>query len=206
MDKREFIIMQKAFQFLLLLLATTIFSVAIQSCAYRSPMNDFFGIQMEPEQIDNFQIIEFNPQQGIKYANAPDMNPRLYGWAELLVTAIKIKVTNKTQSPVEYDYYIDAFSITSKDGKTYGLDKGRLEDYPPFDVIEPGESVEFLTSLPENYWDIINMRQSSPGAPSITNQFWKGENSLSFTKKDIALITVHLSGGATIVLKPTPAP
>ena len=198
--------MQKAFQFLLLLLAAAAFGVVLQSCAYRSPMNDFFGIQMKPDQVDNFQIIEFSPQQGIKYANAPDMNPRLYGWAELLVNTIKIKVTNKNESPVKYDYYIDTFGITRKDGKTFGLDKGRLEDYPSFHVIEPGESVEFLLSMPENYWGIINMRQSSPGAPSITNQFWKGENSLSFKKEDIAFITVHLAGGATIVLKPTPVP
>ncbi len=195
--------MQKRFQ-LILFITLLCSTIIVQSCAYRSPLDDFFGIEMKPEEADNFKIIEFNPQQGIKYANALDMNPLVYAWAELLVNEIKIKVTNKSQSPIRYDYYIDTFSITTKDGKSRSLDKGRLEDYPFSKIIEPGGSVEFLLSLPQDYWKIINMRQSAPGAPSITNQFWKGENSLSFKKEDITLITIRLADGTIIVLKPTP--
>ena len=186
------------------LIAVLCAAILLFSCASRSLINDYFGIQMDPAEADNFRIDSYSPEKGVRYANTLNMNPLVNAWAEVLVNVIKIKVSNNSDRPIGHDYRLDHFFITDAKGRELGLDKGRLEDYPSKKQIEPGESVEFLLGLPTDYWTLQGMREAPTGVNNYTNKFWKGENSLAIDQANIKSLKVQFSDSTTIILKQIP--
>ena len=92
-------------------------------------MDDFFGIQMDPQYIDNFEIISYSEFEGAKYKSNALMNPLVYAYAEMGPNTVHIKIINTDSSPLKINFNIDEFYLHLEKEK-YVLSKGDRENYP----------------------------------------------------------------------------
>ncbi len=168
-------------------------------------MDDFFGIQMNPEERNDFHIIDYSPRQGARYQSNVHMNPLVYAYAEIYLDKIHIKVVNLSKTPILYDYDLDEFYLFKKDKhEKFILIKEDREKYPDKGIIRPEQEQEFTVLLPMNFWETIGMRNPQSHNASYTTKFWKGENTLEFQKNEIDYLQVVLNGDTSIILKPIP--
>lgn len=185
--------------------------IYVWACA-QQPLNDFFGITMNPENSSGFIIKDYSEQTGVQYISAQTMNTNLFAWAEIGVNTMKIKVVNNSDEDVLMDYHLDRFTLVNKNHEEFTLYKGDEYHYPSKNRIKPYTSVEFLLEYPLDFWQSVGMKPSigwtgkeeKPAFGNYLLEFWKGQNQLRFDKDDIVLLTVKLGGEATIVLKPVP--
>lgn len=175
-------------------------SLILSACS-SVPMDDFFGIQMPPEDADKFKIVSYSESEGVKYASTFSMNPRVYAYAEMRVEEILIKVVNASDDTLKSNYNQDEFYLYDKDGETYALLKGDREDYPQKKYIAPGEERQFKLYLPKNFWETLGMTRPFK---NYTYEMWGGSNNLSFYKENVKGLKVVLGGKTVIILKPIP--
>jgi hypothetical protein len=173
-------------------------------CATTKPVNDFFGIEMYPKDIDNFKVKTYTVESGISYASSPFMNPNLFAWAEVETRFLRIKLVNNTKKPIPLIYDMDTYTLFLKNGEQAELQKGNRFTYNRHSPLNPGASVEFLLEFPEDYWSRIGKNDPHPDNPNYLEDFWKGENSLNFAKEQIEHIEVNLGGMTYILLKQVP--
>lgn len=176
----------------------------IFGCAAQAPLNDFFGIKMNFEDQQDFQIKSYSVQKGASYSSNMNMDNRIYAWAEMSHEAITIRVINTSDQAIPINYNMDRFVLITNEGKEFVLDKGTLFAYSGKNQIDPGGSCDFHLKLPENFWDTIGMQNVQSHTADYLKDFWTGLNKMVFLKETIDLLIVELAGPTTIVLKPVP--
>ncbi len=167
-------------------------------CSSSSAINDFFGIEMPPSEVDYFKIVGYTETSGISYQSTRNMNPDLYAWAGLEGTNIRIKITNNSDEPIEVNYETDQFLLVEKDGNEFILNKGSRIEYTDFDPIRPNSSIELVLELPKDYWKTVGAMQN----PDYMKDFTKEQSTVMFDKEKIKSIQIKLGYTKTIILKP----
>ena len=85
------------------------------SCGSLDPVNDYFGIKMNPEEEESFRIVSYNEEKGIKYQSSMSMDSDVNAWAEIgvedfvvpgnrpeLIKKIRKQIVATTAEPVFY--------------------------------------------------------------------------------------------------------
>ncbi len=166
-------------------------------------LDDFFGIQMDPQYSDSFEIVSYSAQEGAKYKSNMFMNPLVYAFAEFKPNSIHIKIVNIDSSPLKVNYNLDKFFLYTDDDKLT-LTKGDRERYSVKKEIRTNDSFELDLELPTNFSDTIGMTSPQSHNSNYTIDFWKGENTLNIVKEKVKYIEVNLGSDIVIILKPTP--
>ena len=180
--------------------------IGFNACS-TTPMNDFFGIEMNPAAANRFKIVSYSDENGAQYASTFEMNPLVFAYAEIKPDFLLLKVINRSQKPIPTDYNEDLFEIITVDSSRYVLLKGERDDFPEQTFVQPGKTIQFKLFFPNDFTKTEGMN----GAP-FHNSFgkfevWKGEgNLLNFAKDRISEIIVSLGKSTTLVLKPIPQP
>ncbi len=170
----------------------------LTGCSSSSAINDFFGIEMPPSEVNYFKIIGYTESSGISYQSTKNMNPDINAWAGLEGTYIRIKITNNTDEPLEINYDSDQYLLIEKDGKEFILNKGDRVDYNNLNPIEPNSSIELVLELPKDYWSRVGVKQN----PDYMKDFTREQNTLTFEKEKIKDIQIKFGYTKTIILKP----
>ncbi|NOX67327.1 MAG: hypothetical protein GXO85_16390 [Chlorobi bacterium] len=170
----------------------------LTGCASSSAINDFFGIEMPPSEVNYFKIIGYTESSGISYQSTKNMNPDINAWAGLEGTNIRIKITNNTDEPLGINYNSDQYLLVNKDGKEFILNKGDRVDYNNLNPIEPNSSIELVLELPKDYWSRVGVKQN----PDYMKDFTREQNTLTFEKEKIKDIQIKFGYTKTIILKP----
>jgi len=97
-------------------------------CSSTTAINDLFGIEMPPSEVNYFKIVGYTESSGISYQSTRNMNPDLYAWAGLEGTNIRIQITNNSNEPVVINYNKDQYLLREIDGNELILDKGNIHD------------------------------------------------------------------------------
>ena len=173
------------------------------SCS-QTVVNDFFGIEMNPEHEKDFKIFSYSVTDGVKYSSNPQMNPLVYAYAELQVNSVLIKIVNMDTIPIQLNYYIDEYILHSTKNEIYKLLKGDREKYSDKINIGFNESRELALELPSIFWETIGMKNPQSHLEDYTEEFWTGENRTNFAKDEIKYIEVVLGKNTVIILKLIP--
>jgi len=184
------------------ILSLVVLIIILASCSPKV-IDDFFGIQMQPDQVKNFKIVSYSPQDGAKYSSNMYMNPSVFAYAEFATNSIHIKVGNFNSTPIKINYNLDEFYLYTEDEKL-ALSRGDRERYSEKKEIKPNEFIEFDLELPTNFLDSIGMRSPQSHSANYTIEFWKGQNSVNMVKEKIKYIEVNLGTDISIILKPIP--
>ena len=167
-------------------------------------INDFFGIQMNPEYKNDFKIVSYSDKDGVKYSSNAKMNPLVYAYAELQVNSVLIKIVNMDTIPLHLNYYIDEFILHYTKDETCKLLKGEREKYFDIKTIGYNKSRELDLELPSKFWETVGMKNPQSHLEDYTEEFWTGENRINFAKDEIKYIEVILGKSTVIILKPIP--
>jgi hypothetical protein len=174
------------------------------SCSPLPPINDYFGIKMNPDDAKNFKIISYSEKGGASYHGSLKMDEKIFAYAELGDKVFIIKIVNESDKPVATNFNTDHFSFLTADNKTFVLKKGRVEDYHSKSQIEPNAALEYRLQLPSDFWSTVGMKDANTMDANYRTEFWTGLNQLRLLKKDIVSITIRLGGEITLILKQVP--
>ncbi len=131
------------FKLVFIFITITLLSL-FAGCSSSSAINDFFGIEMPPSEVQYFKIIGYTETSGISYQSTKNMDPNIYAWAGLEGTNIRIMITNNSEAPIKLSYDADQFILIEKEGKEYILNKGDRIAYSNYDPIKPNTSIELV--------------------------------------------------------------
>lgn len=176
----------------------------IAGCSSSGAVNDYFGIEMHPSEVDRFVIKAYTERTGISYSSTANMNPNLFAWGEFGHDYFKIILVNNTAVPVTLSYDMDQYTLMLNNGEEYIFTKGNRFTYNSNDPLEPNSSVEFSLDLPQNFWQTVGTQNVQSTNASYTTDFWTGQNTLNFEKEEVKYIQVKLSLTTDIILKRVP--
>ncbi len=185
-----------------LILLILLFSIV--SCSATTAINDFFGIKMPPNESDYFKIVAYSESSGISYQSTPNMDPNIFAWAGLEGDVLRVKLVNKSDTPINLNFDSDQYIIVTNDNEEYICIKGDIITYSNLSPINKQNSVELLLELPQNYWDTVGMKKTQSSRENYTHDVWKGQNTLVLEMKDVKYIKINLGFTTNIVLKPVP--
>ena len=74
-----------------IMVAAIIMLGLLTGCSSSSAINDFFGIEMPPSEVDYFRIVGYTETSGISYQSTKNMNPDLFAWAGLKTQMSELK-------------------------------------------------------------------------------------------------------------------
>lgn len=174
-----------------------------EACGPLNPVNDFFGIQMNPDEETNFQIVSYSDVDGISYKNSVSMNPKINAWAEISTKEIVLKIINNSDEEIPLNYTADQFILITKDSEYY-LGKGDRHNYFAIGRIAPKTSQMFNLDLPLEYGNISRSGSGNVNARSVIRNYAKEEGNLGVNKEAIKYIIAKF-GKISIVLKRIPA-
>lgn len=181
-------------------------SLVLVSCASTNPINDFFGIQMNPEEEQNFQIVKYNETDGVTYQSSRDMDPSISAWAEIGVEDVRIKIVNTSKQSIPMNYNVDQFIIITNE-KQYVLEKGKRDKYFSHTSIEPNSDVELFLKLPNDYVTNFNQQFEVSNGTELTKRviqdYSKLGNQENVNKENIRYILIKL-GRRVLLLKRVP--
>jgi hypothetical protein len=172
--------------------------VLLYGCASFEPVNDFFGIQMNPLEEASFRIISYDDNEGVKYTSSPNMDFNISAWAEIGVEDITFKISNKSGRDIPLSYFNDDFIVIT-DEKEYHLDKGNRRDYFFGDKISPGSEVEITLKLPSDFEQDFAKRGDAKLDKDIMGDFSKNWSLRSIVKENIKYIVIKLSDVAILL-------
>ncbi len=176
----------------------------IAGCSSSGAVNDYFGIEMHPSEVDRFVIKAYTERTGISYSSTANMNPNLFAWGEFGHDYFKIILVNNSAVPVTLSYDMDQYTLVLNNGEEYIFTKGNRFTYNSNDPLEPNSSVEFSLDLPQNFWETVGTQNVQSTNTSYTTDFWTGQNTLNFEKEEVKYIQVKLSLTTDIILKRVP--
>lgn len=185
------------------LLFLVILFVFVQ-CSSSTAINDFFGIKMPPNESDYFQIVAYTESSGISYKSSPNMDPDIFAWGGLEGQTLRIKLGNKSNSPLNLNYGSDQFIIVTNDNTEYVCEKGNINTYNNLSPIREQNMVELLLELPQSYIDKVGMTSVQASGDNPTHDIWKGQYSLGLGIRDVKYIKIILGFSTNILLKPVP--
>lgn len=172
------------------------------SCGQLNPINDFFGIQMNPDEETNFQIISYSDRDGITYKNSVTMNSKINAWAEISTNVITLKIINNSDQAIPLNYTADQFILITESDEYY-LGKGGRANYFSKGEISPQSSEMFNLDIPLEYGNIARSGSGNVSARSVLRNYNKSEGNLSVPKDGIRYFIVKF-GKVTVVLKKIP--
>jgi len=167
-------------------------------CSSSTAINDFFGIEMPPSEVNYFKIIGYTESSGVSYQSTRNMNPDLFAWAGLEGSNIRIKITNNSNESIEANYDADQYLLVEKDANEFILNKGDRITYQNYNPIGPNKSIELILELPKDYWKTVGTKQNSDHMQDLIS----GQNTLTFEKDKIKYIQIKFGYTKTIILKP----
>ena len=179
-----------------------IISALMVTCSPKE-INDFFGIAMNPEYVDEFQIISYSVE-GVNYRSNDQMNPLVYAYAELQINSVLIKIVNMDTLPIHLDYNYDEYILHTITDEKYQLLKGDNKIYTSIGDIGYKESVELTLEMPSDFFQTIGIKNPQSLLADYTEEYWKGENRLNFAREEINYIEVILGKSVVLILKPIP--
>lgn len=180
----------------LLIITTSLFFLS--ACSSSLAINDFFGIEMPPSEVNYFKIVGYTESSGISYQSTGNMNPDLYAWANLEGTNIRIRITNNSNEPVEINCNKDQYLLEETDGKEIILDKGNPLDYENLNPLTPQSSIEFILELPKESLKSLNIDQNA----KYLNDMAREHNTSFYDITRIKNLQVKLGYTKMIILKP----
>lgn len=172
--------------------------ILITSCSSSSAINDFFGIEMPPSEVDYFRIVGYTESSGISYQSTKNMNPNLFAWAGIEIKSIRVIISNSTNEPIELKFNDDQFLLIEKEGNEYVLDKGSMLDYDNKSPIAPNSSVELVFELPKDYVNSLYINRND----DFLNDMTREQNTAFYDKERISKLQIKLGYTKTIILKP----
>ena len=170
----------------------------LSACSSSLAINDFFGIEMPPSEVNYFKIVGYTESSGISYQSTRNMNPDLYAWANLEGTNIRIRITNNSNEPVEINCNKDQYLLIETDGKEIILDKGNLLDYENLNPLTPQSSIELILELPKESLKSLNVDQNA----KFLNDMTREHNASFYDIARIKNLQIKLGYTKTIILKP----
>lgn len=176
--------------------------VLLNACGPLNPINDFFGIQMNPTDEANFVIVKYTDVDGISYKNSINMNPNINAWAEITSDEITVKVVNNSNVEIPLNYTADQFIIIT-DEKEYVLGKGERAEYFKKGAISPKASEIFNIELPLDHNNIARSGSGNVSTRTVLRNYSNTESKLNVSLDDIEYFIVKL-GKISIVLKKVP--
>ena len=188
-------IMKKTLIFILI-------SIFLDSCGTTTPVNDFFGIQMKPEEENNFKIVSYDEIDGIKYQSSPTMDNDVLAWAEINPESIVIKIVNNSPRAIPLNYFSDNFILIT-DQKEYILNKGKQQNYFSDYKLLPGTDDEQSFKLPSDFAQDFVKRGGAILNKDIMGDFSKNWSQHSILKDNLKYILIKLTD-VILVLKRVP--
>lgn len=176
----------------------------IAGCSSSGVVNDYFGIEMHPSEVDRFVIKAYTERTGISYSSTANMNPNLFAWGEFGHDYFKIILVNNSAVPITLSYDMDQYTLVLNNGEEYIFTKGDRFNYNSNDPLEPNSSVELSLDLPQNFWETVGTQNVQSSNVDYTTEFWTGQNTLNFEKEEVKYIQVKLSLTTDIILKRVP--
>jgi len=128
-----------------ILVITALFITSCVSIPAKSVTCHHYGIQVDSESYDDRYI------RGVSYLPSV-MSPKVYAWGCFFEDGqyFRLKVYNKSNNPVNSNYFLDKFELFTKDGKRYILEpRGGIGRYPKKSYINPDESMYFSVKPPK---------------------------------------------------------
>lgn len=166
-------------------------------CSSSSAINDFFGIEMPPSEVDYFRIVGYTETSGISYQSTRNMNPDLFAWAGIENRNVRIQITNNSDEPVEINYNKDQYLLIEKNGNEFVLNKGDLLEYQNLDPISPNSSIEIVLELPKDYLKALYIERNA----KFLNDMTREQNSTFYDIERIKTLQIKLGYTKTIILK-----
>ena len=173
-------------------------------CTSSSAINDFFGIKMNPAEIDYFRIVAYTESSGISYQSTANMEPNVFAWANIEGGILRLRLINNSQESIKLNFDSDQYIIVSNDNKEIVCLNENIISYNNRSPIQPNNSVELLLELPQNYWETIGMKNTQSSNENYTTDVWKGQNTIVVEKEKIKYIKIILGFSETLILKPVP--
>lgn len=118
--------------------------------------NDFFGVQVtDVSDVDNLVISGCQDGEIAYDFNTKRMSDSIFAWGRITEDRyIEIDITNSSELDIRTEYYNDAFTLVTKDGKEYFLGKGDISKYYSRGYIKTGETAAFYFRLPSLIKDL----------------------------------------------------
>jgi hypothetical protein len=123
----------------LILVLVTLFISSCASIQSKPVTCHHYGIQVDSESYDDRYI------RGVSYLPSV-MNPKIYAWGCFFEEGqyFKLEVYNKSNNPINSNYFLDKFELFTKDDKKYILEpRGGIVQYPEKKYINPDDSIVF---------------------------------------------------------------
>lgn len=181
-------------------------SLMLIACGPLNPVNDFFGIQMNPSDEANFVIVNYTDIDGISYKNSINMNPKINAWAEFSSNEITLKVTNNSSNDIPLNYTSDQFILITDDGQ-FMLSKGERAEYFKKGMISANTSASFQLELPMDHSNISNIGgtyvDQTKTTKEVLRNYSRTEGRINILKDNIKYFVVKF-GDIAIVLKRVP--
>ena len=176
------------------------------SCGPLNPVNDFFGIQMNPDEETNFIIVNYSDIDGATYRNSISMNPKINAWAEFSVSDITVKVVNNSSESIPLSYTSDQFILVTNEQEYY-LSKGGRSEYFKKGMISPNSDEIFIFEYPNTKDNIAksgaNYSDQRLVTKDVLRNYSKNEGHQNVFKENIKYFIIKL-GEVSIVLKKVP--
>lgn len=176
------------------------------SCGPLNPVNDFFGIQMNPEEEMNFVLVSYNEIDGITYKNSLNMNPKINAWAEFSANEITLKVVNNSEKSIPLNYTSDQFIVVTNEQEYY-LSKGERSEYFKKGMISPNSEEILIFEYPSLNDNISKSNSNYSDQKMVTKDvirnYSKTEVRQNVTKSNIKYFILKF-GDVSIVLKKVP--
>lgn len=177
--------------------------IQLISCAPLNPINDFFGIQMNPTDEEYFQIVSYSDTEGIAYKNSITMNNKINAWAEFEPNQIVIKIVNNSDKVIPLSYTTDQFILIAGDREFY-LGKGERAEYFKKGNLSPNSTVIFNLDYPNDYSSLSTQYSGYSDqrkvAREIIRNYSKTDGRIVVPKEEVDYLIVKL-GRVSIVLK-----
>lgn len=171
-------------------------------CGSINPINDFFGIQMNPLEEDSFKIVSYSEIEGVTYKSSPSMKGKIIGWAEIGVEEIMFKIVNNSEKSIPLDYFSDRFVLIT-DQDNFIMDNGNRMDYFTSKQIEPNSSSEISLKIPSNFVQDFIKRGEAIMKKDIMGDFSKNWSQNFILKENLKYILFKL-GDVVLLLKKVP--
>jgi hypothetical protein len=181
------------------IILAVLFSV---SCSSFEPVNDFFGIQMNPLDEQSFTIIGYDNNKGIQYQSSAKMDAAINAWAEIGVEDITLKIVNNSPREIPLNYDIDSYVIITNE-KDYIVNKGNRYNYFYGNKIEPNSSDEVKLKIPSDFAQDFVKREGALLKKDILGDVSKNWSQQSVLRENVKYILIKLSD-ITLLLKKVP--
>lgn len=187
---------------IILILFYSALGLFFTNCTATTAVDDFFGIKMNPSEINYFRIVAYTESSGISYQSTANMDPNIFAWANIEGNYIRIKLVNNSAIPLTLNYDRDQYILINNENQEMLCLNGNIITYSNLSPVQPNNSIELLLEFPQDYWSTIGIKNTQSSNSNYTHDVWKGQNTIVVEKESIKYIKIILGFTTTIILKP----